>query len=75
MLRRLTREALRRGVVGGSRPWLAVGVVVVGIRVARFAAVGRPERVLRHELAPGETLQITARRLDPTPRGGRSLDR
>jgi len=64
ILRRLTLQALRRGVLGGSKPWLAVGVAIVGFRIARFAAVGKPERVFRHEVQPGETLQLVARR-DP----------
>lgn len=75
MLTRLTREAWRRGVIGGSRPWLAVGAVVVGIRIARHAALGRPERVYTAELGPGETIQITARRRAKEPGGPRDVGR
>jgi len=62
MLRLLTLQALRRGVLGGSKPWLVVGVAVVGFRIARVAVVGRSERIFRHEVQPGETLRLVARR-------------
>ncbi|MDO8390151.1 MAG: hypothetical protein Q7V57_06655 [Actinomycetota bacterium] len=58
----LRRNALYKGVFGGSRGWMVVGAVVWGPRLLkRFA--GRQERVLTTEkLVAGQTLQITALR-------------
>jgi hypothetical protein len=63
MLGRLTRSALRRGLIGGSQPWLVIGATLLGVRIVRAAASGRPERVYRAELGPNETLRITSRRI------------
>lgn len=51
------RHGFRKGLVGGSQAWLALGAVALGVRlVQRF---GRPEpEIVREELRPGETLVI-----------------
>jgi len=55
----LTRNATTRGFLGGSRPWMAVGVVLFGARLFnRF--VGNESKVVYSEkLDRGETLVIS----------------
>jgi hypothetical protein len=49
---------VRRGVLGGSRPWFWVAVLTYSLRILR-RLIGRTEKVLyRHELGPGQTLVI-----------------
>jgi hypothetical protein len=57
--RYLTRTATKRGFLGGSRPWMAVGVVLFGARLFnRF--VGNETKVLYSEkLDQGKTLVIS----------------
>jgi hypothetical protein len=57
--RYLTRNATRRGFLGGSRGWMAVGVVLAGVRLLnRF--LGNESNVLYSEkLDRGETLVIS----------------
>ena len=52
------RHGFRRGVVGGSQVWLAVGAVALGARLLkRMAGPGKPV-VVTERLAPGQTLVI-----------------
>ncbi len=60
--------ALRRGVLGGSRPWMVVAAVLWGARLVRRASSRRPEVVSIERLKPGQTVQVTA--LQPTGRRG-----
>jgi hypothetical protein len=57
--RYLTRNATRRGFLGGSRGWMAVGVALAGLRLFnRF--LGNETKVLYSEkLGRGETLVIS----------------
>lgn len=56
----LRRQAIRQGVVGGSRGWLVLGGVVWGIRLLRrMAGTRQLRKVLSQELRPGESLLIT----------------
>jgi hypothetical protein len=57
----LFRRGLSKGVLGGSRPWLAVWVVLVGLRVLRRVLRDEPEVVYSEKLEPGETLVISAK--------------
>lgn len=52
--------ALRRGFLNGSRPWMALAVVLWGARLLRRASSRRPEVVSIERLKPGQTLQVTA---------------
>lgn len=52
--------AVRRGVFGGSRPWMIVAVVLWGFKMLRKASTRRPEVLSVERLNPGETLQVTA---------------
>lgn len=54
------QQAIRRGVLGGSRAWLILGGVAWGFRLLRWVAGTRRLRaVLTEELRPGESLLIT----------------
>ncbi|MBI5090080.1 MAG: hypothetical protein HZB15_14790 [Actinobacteria bacterium] len=56
----LRRNALYRGLLGGSRGWLAVGAVMFGTRLLRRVA-GKQEEVLTVEKPhPGEAIRIDA---------------
>ena len=63
LLRRLTTAGLRRGL-GGSRPWLVVGMIAVGTRSLRRLAHPKPEVLYRSVLRPGDAFEIRARRSD-----------
>jgi hypothetical protein len=57
LLNRLFRLGMQRGLVGGSRPWLYVGLTAGAVRVAR-RMLTEPETVYRTELKPGEHVEI-----------------
>lgn len=58
VLSRLFRLGLRRGLMGGSRRWLFMGLMAgLGKLLARMAKSQR-EIVYREELKPGETVVI-----------------
>lgn len=54
----LRRQAMLRGVLGGSRNWTVVWAVLVGVRLLRRLTADKPEIVYRHTLAPGAGLVI-----------------
>jgi hypothetical protein len=55
----LRRNAIYKGLLGGRRGWMAVGVVVWGVRLFR-KALGRNEEIVATEkLQPGESLILT----------------
>jgi len=68
----LYRRAQLRGLLGGSRPWLVLWVVMATWRVLRRLTRDTPEIAFREELHDGETLVISA--VDRVPRvlGARS---
>jgi hypothetical protein len=70
-LRRYIRmNALRRGLLGGSRPWLAIFVLgLLRRRVGKVTKRGEMPLVLSEALKPGEALLIT--HLAPKRRGRR----
>jgi len=52
------RHGWRRGLVGGSQAWLAVGAAALGVRVLqRLASPGKPV-VVTERLEPGETIVV-----------------
>ena len=65
MLRRLTRTAITRGFVGGSRAWMVVGTAAIALRVTARVAGKRPRVVYKQTLRPGESVLVTAG--DATP--------
>jgi hypothetical protein len=60
-LRFLGAIALRRGF-GGSRPWMVVGMAVVGLRALRRLARDEPEVLYRTQVRAGDRLLVTASR-------------
>lgn len=69
MLSRLIRMGIRRGLIGGSRPWLVVGMAAAAAAVVRRIVRQRPETVFTTPLRPGEALEV--RVVHPSPAGGR----
>ena len=71
VLRRYIRmNALRRGLLGGSRPWLAVFVLgLLGRQMGKVTKRGEMPLVLSEALKPGEALLIT--HIAPKRRGRR----
>ena len=54
------RSALYKGLLGGNRGWMAVGVVVWGPRLLK-KAMGRTEQVLATEkMVAGDTMTLYA---------------
>lgn len=53
----LVRLGLRKGLAGGSRGWLAVGVVAGALRLAHRLWARQPVAET-FKLAPGETLEV-----------------
>ena len=63
-------NAFRRGLLGGSRPWLAVFVLsLLGRRVGKITKRGVMPVLLSEALKPGESMLIT--HLAPKRRGRR----
>jgi hypothetical protein len=58
----LWRTALRRGLLGGSRPWMTVFAVVGLARLVKKLAGSEPKTVYREELQPGEAILVTHER-------------
>lgn len=59
VVRFLVRTGIRRGFVGGSRAWAAVGGVAIVLRALSRLASPKPEAVFCEQLAPGESMLIT----------------
>ena len=57
MLKTLVRIGFARGI-GGSRGWLAVGVVAGGLRMLRRIAKREADVVYLEELHPGQSVVI-----------------
>lgn len=56
----LRRQAIVRGLIGGSRGWLVLGGVAWAIRLlSRVASTRRLRTVSTEELRPGERLLIS----------------
>lgn len=53
------RTAVARGVLGESRFWLVVAILIYGRRLIRRFLGDTPKVVFSHELRPGETLLIS----------------
>ena len=69
----ITRNATRQGLLGGSRPWLAVGAAVWTARLLSRVLGGTPKTLYTHELSPGETLVVAHDAADVEVRpGGRT---
>jgi hypothetical protein len=60
VLRTVSRRGFRRGLLGGSRTWLILGISAAGLRVMTRLFSDKPEVVYSAKLHPGEVLRITA---------------
>ena len=62
----LRRQAIRRGIMGGSRGWLVLGGIAWGLRfLSRVTNTRRLRTVLVEELRPGESIHISHLPDDP----------
>lgn len=64
------RQAQVRGLLGGSKPWTYLWLLLAARRVLRRLARDEPEVVYREDLLPGESLVITAEGASPRVIGG-----
>jgi hypothetical protein len=58
MIRFLLRNGMRKGVLGGSRPWLMLGVVGLLVKVLRKLGGSEPKVVYSEELPVGTAIVI-----------------
>jgi hypothetical protein len=63
-LRRLATIGLTRGVMRGSRPWLAAGMIAIGLRTFRRLTRPTPEVLFRTAVRPGDRFLFTTRAPD-----------
>lgn len=61
MLAHLRRAALRRGLVGGSWPWLAVGALTWGVFALRYATRKPAAAVWRGSVGDDEIIEVVTR--------------
>ena len=54
----LLRNGIKKGVLGGSRPWLVLAGVGATWKILQKLAGNEPVVVLSEELQPGETMVI-----------------
>jgi hypothetical protein len=54
----LAVRSFRRGVMGGSRPWLVVWTVLLAAKVIKRLSRNEPEILMCEELQPGQTFVI-----------------
>jgi hypothetical protein len=66
----LYRQAQLRGLLGGSRPWMILWVVLAGRRLLRRLTTDAPEIVYSEELADGQTIVVSAGEREPRVLGG-----
>jgi hypothetical protein len=59
------RQAQVRGLLGGSRPWTILWVVLLGRRILRRLLADKPEVVYSETLQPGQTLVISSKDREP----------
>lgn len=62
MLRRLRRATIERGLLGGSVPWIAAGLLVWGLHGLRIALRRETGVIWQGTLRDGESLVIGQRR-------------
>ncbi len=56
----LRRNALYKGFLGGSRGWMAVGVVLWGTKLMKKSFGRTPQFVSLEKLLPGQAVRIEA---------------
>lgn len=61
LLQSLTRRGIQKGLMGGSRPWLWVGVGAGTLRLLRRLMAEEPEVLWRAVVRPGQRVVIKVR--------------
>jgi hypothetical protein len=61
----LLRRGVTKGLLGGSRPWLILWLVLFGVRMLRKITGSAPEVVYSEKLEEGETLVISSKDRSP----------
>lgn len=69
----LRRRTFTKGLLGGSRPWLIVGIAAWTFRGLQWALRPSPTRVYRGKLEVGETLVISHHPAPPSRRKRRKM--
>jgi len=64
----LRRRALTKGLFGGSRVWLILGVAAWSLRALKWALRPDPKTVYKGKLLLGETIVLTHEPAPPTRR-------
>lgn len=64
----IRRLALRKGLIGGSRPWLVLGIAAWTVRAIFWALRPNPVVTSRTKLAVGDSLLIRHEPAPPTRR-------
>jgi len=75
LLSDLRRRAVTRGLFGGSRPWLLLGIAAWTVRGLQWALRPAPTTVYRRKLDVGESIIIRHDPAPPTRRQRRKLRR
>lgn len=75
LLSDLRRKAFTKGLFGGSRPWLLLGVAAWTFRGLQWALKPSPTTVYRGKLEVGETVVIRHEPAPPTRRQRRKIRR
>jgi hypothetical protein len=68
LLSELRRRALTKGLFGGSRPWLLLGIAAWTVRGIKWALRPEPKVVYRSRLGIGETIVLRHEPPAPTRR-------
>ena len=58
LIRRLTRVGLRRGVFGGSRAWLAIGIAGAALQLLRRMSQEPDEVFVLDDVKPGDRFEV-----------------
>ena len=58
-LHKVSRFAISRGFLGGSRPWTVIASLTVAVRVMKKLFSGTPATVFSETLRPGDCLVIS----------------
>jgi hypothetical protein len=61
----LYRQAQMRGLIGGSRPWTYLWVLLAARRLLKRVLRDEPEIVYSEELLPGEAIIISGKDRQP----------
>ncbi len=75
LLSDLRRSAITKGLFGGSRPWMILGIAAWTLRGLQWALRPSPRTVYKRRLDVGETIVIAHEPAPPTRRQRRKQRR